>query len=271
VQPYRIILFGEKVSLKKILSPVVKMVGGELILATGEISDTLIYDLAERCAADQRPSVVLYFSDFDPSGYQMPISVARKLQAFADLEFYGLNIQLHQVALDLAQVRGLGLPSTPLKPSEKRSRHWIEVMHHEQTEIDSLIILHPETLTQIALEAIKPFYDPMIAERVCATEEQWKTQCSQLVSRAPGYAEAREGIKLVLETAHRSAEGLEAAQLAASSLLEELEPPPIELPKAQIDPQIQPPIPLFKSRDTYIEATLRLIERKKLVGVQDTD
>jgi hypothetical protein len=27
------------------------------------------------------------------------------LQAFADLEFYGLDIQLHQVALDLAQVR----------------------------------------------------------------------------------------------------------------------------------------------------------------------
>jgi hypothetical protein len=114
VQPYRIILFGEKVSLKKILLPIVKMVGGELILATGEISDTLIYDLAERCADDQRPSVVLYFSDFDPSGYQMPISVARKLQAFADLEFYGLDIQLHQVALELAQVRALGLPSTPL-------------------------------------------------------------------------------------------------------------------------------------------------------------
>jgi hypothetical protein len=144
-------------------------------------------------------------------------------------------------------------------------------MHHEQTEIDSLIILHPETLTQIALEAIKPFYDPALAERVRATQEQWKTQCTQLVSRAPGYEEARAGIELVLETVSRSAEELQAAQLSANSLLDELEPPPIELPKAEIDPEIQPPTPLFKSRDTYVEATLRLIERKKLVAVQDTD
>jgi hypothetical protein len=28
---------------------------------------------------------VLYFSDFDPSGYQMPVSVSRKLQALRDL------------------------------------------------------------------------------------------------------------------------------------------------------------------------------------------
>jgi hypothetical protein len=111
------------------------MVGGELLLPTGEISDTLIYELAARCALDPRPSVILYFSDFDPSGYQMPISVSRKLQALHDLSYPDLKIQFHQVALTLAQVRELGLPSTPLKATEKRAGPWIEALQHEQREI----------------------------------------------------------------------------------------------------------------------------------------
>jgi hypothetical protein len=271
VQPCRIIFLGEKVSLKKILLPITQMVGGELLLPTGETSDTMIAELAGRCSLDSRPSVVLYFSDFDPSGYQMPVSFTRKLQALRDLRYPELDIRVHHVALTLDQVRQLGLPSTPLKPTEKRADRWRQAMQHEQTEIDALAALRPEQLRIIALEAIKPFYDPALVERVRAAQEQWKTQCSQLVSRVPGSQEARASIELVLETACRSAEELAAAQLAASSLLEGLEPPPIELPKAQINPAIQPPTPLFNSRDTYVEATLRLIERKKLVGVQDTD
>jgi hypothetical protein len=38
-----------------------------------------------RAAEDGRPSVVLYLSEFDPSGHNMPIVVSRKLQALRDL------------------------------------------------------------------------------------------------------------------------------------------------------------------------------------------
>ena len=38
--------------------------------------------MADRSAArDGRPMVVFYFSDCDPSGWQMPVSLYRKLQA----------------------------------------------------------------------------------------------------------------------------------------------------------------------------------------------
>ena len=80
-QPYRIILIGEKTSLRDVLRPIAEMVGGELLLPTGEASDTMIAGIAARASIDSRPSVTLYFSDFDPSGHQMPISVSRKLQA----------------------------------------------------------------------------------------------------------------------------------------------------------------------------------------------
>ena len=84
-QPYRICLCGEKASLRPILEPLARRHLAEMVLPTGEMSDTLISGIASRAAADGRPLVVLYFSDFDPSGWQMPISVARKLQALGDL------------------------------------------------------------------------------------------------------------------------------------------------------------------------------------------
>jgi hypothetical protein len=60
-----------------VLRPLAERCQGELILPSGEMTDTLIHDLAGRTFAG-RPAVVLYFSDFDPAGRDMPANVARK-------------------------------------------------------------------------------------------------------------------------------------------------------------------------------------------------
>ena len=65
-QPYRIIFIGEKSSLGDELRSLAERIGAELVLPTGEISDTLIAGIAARAAADGRPAVVLYFSRFRP-------------------------------------------------------------------------------------------------------------------------------------------------------------------------------------------------------------
>jgi hypothetical protein len=82
-RPYFI---GEKTSLKTVLQPFAERVKGELLLPTGEISDTLIAEMAARAITDKRPTIVFYFSDFEPSWHQMPISMARKLQTLRDLK-----------------------------------------------------------------------------------------------------------------------------------------------------------------------------------------
>jgi hypothetical protein len=271
VQPYRIILLGEKTSLKKVLLPIAQMVGGELLLPTGEASDTMIAELAGRCSLDSRPSVVLYFSDFDPSGYQMPVSVARKLQALKDLRYPLLDIRLHHVALNLDQVRNLALPSTPLKPSEKRADRWRAAMRHEQTEIDALAALRPEELRTIALEAVKPFYDPTLAQRIQQAEARWREQCKNLIGAQRAFQEARQSIELILETARQAAGKLEEAQTEASSILQEVEPPPIELPPAQIDSLIKEPTSLFNSRDNFVRTSRRLLQRKRLAGEEGSE
>jgi hypothetical protein len=134
-QTHRIIFYGEKSSLSVVLRTIATAVGAEMILATGESSDSHIASMTRRVSEDGRPAVVFYFSDFDPSGHQMPISVARKLQALRDLYYPDLNIKLYPVALTIEQIRSLDLPSSPLKGTEKRAKRWREAHGHDQTEI----------------------------------------------------------------------------------------------------------------------------------------
>jgi hypothetical protein len=173
VQPYKLVLVGEKTSLGDVLGPIAEDHAADLYLPAGEISDTRIYQMARIGAEDARPMVVLYFADCDPAGWQMPISVGRKLQALRDLQFPELDFRVQRVGLTPDHVREYGLPSTPLKPEEKRADDWMEKMGVEQTEIDALAALQPELLRRLALEAISPFYDYTLGDRVAQAHRDW--------------------------------------------------------------------------------------------------
>ena len=79
-QPYRLVFFGEKTSLKDVLGPLGEEFSADLYL--GDRPDQQRPPLQHRQglgAADGRPTVVFTFSDRDPSGYwDMPISIAHK-------------------------------------------------------------------------------------------------------------------------------------------------------------------------------------------------
>jgi hypothetical protein len=99
-QPYRLVFIGEKSSLGEILRPIAETVG-ELLLPAGEMTSTLTYDMVARAAASRRRTIVFYLHDFDPAGHSMPISVARKGQAFRDLEFPRLKLDSNVAAIQI--------------------------------------------------------------------------------------------------------------------------------------------------------------------------
>ena len=261
-QPYRIAFLGEKSSLAPVLRPLAQRIGAEMLLPTGEATATMVAEMAYRAVADGRELVVLYFADFDPSGNQMAVSVARKLQALHHLHYPGLKLQLHSVALTLEQVRRLDLPSTPLKESERRADKWRAVMHHEQTEIDALAALRPDALRQIAEESIRPFYDPTLSRRTREAQSRWEDEAQERLREHPAYAEEYDLIATAHEELTTAADELRSAQDRARSLLDEVEPPPVELPEPEID--VEAPAPLFTTRDDYVTATLRLKAHKAL-------
>jgi len=269
-QTHRIIFYGEKSSLAEVLRPIAVEIGAEMIIVVGESSNTRIEEAAERLVADGRPGVLLYFSDFDPSGHQMPVSVGRKLQALRDLCYPSLDIKLYPVALTLEQVRSLGLPSAPLKDKEKRSGAWRAAFDgHEQTEIDALVELHPDVLRQATYDAIRPFYDFTLNDRVSRVGDDWRIKTNRALARKKDYRSAVERIKAAWEEARAAIADLTKEQQRAVDALRETMPPAPELPNAK--PEGEAGCPLFDSTNDFVAATRRLRQHKKLDFDEDED
>ena len=185
--------------------------GANMYLCAGEISDTLVYEMARDAATDGRQLIVFTFSDFDPAGWQMPISIGRKLQALRDLMFPGLRAQVVSVSLTLDQVIAERLPTTPVKESERRAEKWdrafgpalrgaglVTGRQPAQVEIDALASIRPDVLRRITLEKIAPYWDETLARRTTVRAAQWQAMARAVVDaqidddRLAGIKEAAE-------------------------------------------------------------------------------
>jgi hypothetical protein len=257
IQPYRLVLIGEKGSLLDVLGPVAEARRADLYLPTGEISDSLIYRIAADTDTDGRQLVVLYFADCDPSGWQMGISVARKLQAFQAGWFPKISFEVHRVALTPDQVRAYGLPSTPLKDTERRADRWQAATGLAQTEIDALAALQPDLLRRIALDAIAPFYDTSLERRVSEARRDWLNQAQTVVDASLDHdalAAIRADAALKLgEMRDQITEINEALQVDVN---EDDLPEPV-IPEPIIDEDAHP-LPLISSGWDWVYQTERL-------------
>jgi hypothetical protein len=266
-QLYRIAFVGEKSSLNPILRPIAEKIGAELILPTGQLSSTLIHGVAERAYKDGRPLVILYFSDFDPAGFGMAVVISRQLQAFRDFQYPSLKAQVHPVALTVDQVREFNLPSAPLKETVHGRDRWIETFHHEQTEIDALCALKPELLEEITEEAIRPFYDEDLEDKRQDRESEWEEDAAEVLEAHPGYAEQLS----IITEAHRelkdAAARLYEARARAEEVLENVEPPNLFEPEAEIYEEA--PDPIFTTEDDFVTASLKLKAYRELVGADE--
>jgi hypothetical protein len=266
-QPYRLALYGEKTSLAPVLRPIAERFKADLYLPTGEISDTQMHIMATNGAEDGRPLIVFTVSDFDPAGWQMPISIGRKLQAFRNSLFPDLEFEVRPVALTREQAESLDLPSIPLKETERRADKWRAAMGREQTEIDALATLRPSDLTRIVTGAIMPFYDADLTSRVWRAKSDWEDRTREalneqlddehLAALRGHLAEQIVGIRKQLREIESQ------ARLATRDL--DIELPPIVIPDPEIDETLQGK-PLISSRWSWPEQTRALIDRKRYAG-----
>jgi hypothetical protein len=261
VQPYKIVLMGEKSSLDDVLAPIATVHEADLYLPTGEPSDTMLHQMARIAAEDGRPMVVLYFSDCDPAGWHMPLSVARKLQALKVGFFPGLEFEVHRVALTPQQVREYGLPSTPLKDSERRADRWRDAMGIEQTEIDALASLRPDLLRQIARDAIAPFYDSTLDTRVFNAKVRWLDTAQAIVNDATDSEELERLRREATIKLNELRDEIDAINRALRVDTSRFALPPLIVPTAELN-DASNGLPLLDSRWPFAEQCQRLIDSK---------
>jgi hypothetical protein len=262
-QKYRLAMYGEKSSLEDVLLPIARQYGADLFLPSGEMSDTLIWQLASAAADDGRPLVLFTFSDCDPAGWQMPISISRKLQAFKTMLYPDLEFEVIRVGLTPGHVRAYGLPSTPLKEKETRADKWTEATGVRQTEIDALATLQPNVLRRIALEAIQPYFDRTLASRVRVAESEWESAAQARFDELIGEEQLHE---IAISAELRLGELREEIARVSDSLrvefdTSELDLPAIEIPEF-VEPDLDKPDTLIDSRDEFVDQCADLIASK---------
>jgi hypothetical protein len=264
-QAFHLVVYGEKTSLDEVLGPLCARRDADLYLPSGEISNSLLHKMAENGAKDGRPMIVFVLADFDPAGNQMAVSIGRKLQAFRDLFFPDLEFDVIPVALTEVQVRELGLPSTPLKETERRAAGWRE-RHNglEQTEIDALATLQPAVLTRIVEKAMAPYYDRTLGRRVFEAKQAWLTEAQARLDERVDHdivESLRVDATLAVETFKAEIERInDAARRSADVFRLDLPDPVVPTPAL---PDVEGlPKPLVSTRWPWAEQTKALVARK---------
>jgi hypothetical protein len=262
-QKYRLAMYGEKASLEDVLGPIAEQYDADLFLPSGEMSDTLIWQMASSAAADGRPLVLFTFSDCDPAGWQMPISIARKLQAFKAMLYPDLEFRVVRVGLTPEHVRRYGLPSTPLKEKESRADKWTEATGVRQTEIDALATLRPEVLRDVALEAIQPFFDSTLHSRAAAAQSEWLAVAQ---ARFDEVFTPDDRAALIEEAQEELADLQQQMDELSDSLRVDVDPDVLDLPEIVVpefvDGDDEWPKLLVDSDDAFVNQCAHLIASK---------
>ena len=165
------------------------------------------------------------------------------------------------MALTVEQVTELGLPSSPLKETERRADRWRQAYGVEQTEIDALATLQPDVLREIVEDAFEPYYDDTLEERVDEAREDWLQRAQAAIDaqvdaeilvalreQATRFAELGAAINDINEQLRLAADGFRL--------------PAIEVPHPEIDEEVERQA-LVSFDDNWVAATRALIARKQ--------
>jgi hypothetical protein len=182
-QPVHVEILIEKSTQNDILEPLAERYGINIVPGTGEISSTRCREIVARARQNgSRPVRILYVSDFDPAGQDMPVSAARKIEYEIDKLGLRLDIQLRHVALTAQQCIDYRLPRIPTKETDKRVGRFEQNFGAGQTELDALEALHPGTLEQILVREIKRYHDPDLTRRHHAKNRR-RAGCASRIER----------------------------------------------------------------------------------------
>jgi hypothetical protein len=162
-QPEYVEVCLEKDALSGIFEDVLRPYRVTLNIGRGYDSWSAIKAMADRLLerADQYP-VLLFFTDFDPSGEGMVSSYSERLNWFAEQpRWSGLNFEIKKLALTAEDARGL--PTIPTKERDTRREAFIEEHGDNTVELDALPV---EDLRQRIIDGVEAVKDLGALEQV---------------------------------------------------------------------------------------------------------
>ena len=150
-QSYNVLISLEKDALSRLVSKVANMYSVRTFPTRGYPSFTYVQRMASyiRRRLKGKPTTILYFGDFDPSGFDIERDLTDRLRKYGAGDF-----KVKRIALTQEQILEYQLPPMPVKKSDARAPSFISTHGDEAVELDAL---DPNVLQHIVADAIENY------------------------------------------------------------------------------------------------------------------
>lgn len=162
----------EKDALSGVFEPITDKYDVYLVIGRGYPSLSALNDAARRFPED-KPTTILYFGDFDPTGEDIPRSIKSNLS-----ECFGKRVNLERIAITSADVEEYNLPPAPTKRSDPRSSGFVQKHGDVAVELDAL---PPDVLQEKIESSIKRHIDIEQFEQDVKLEEKERIRLRKLI------------------------------------------------------------------------------------------
>jgi len=148
--------------------------GVPILALSGYGSQSYVDDVVDDVSPD-RPAVLLYAGDFDPSGEDIDRDFVARTDCWD---------KVIRVALSAEQVVTYRLPPNPGKATDSRAAGFL-ARHGELVQVE-LDALPPETLRQLFTDALDQYWDVSAYERVLERERVERAELRELADHFTG-------------------------------------------------------------------------------------
>ncbi len=120
-QPGNLEIWLEKDALAGLFYQVTYQFDVPLMVTRGYPSITYLNDAASIIGRRGKPTVILYFGDYDPSGMDIEKNIHRSIQKYAP----NADVTFERVAITKQQIGQWNLPTRPTKENDSRLKTWM--------------------------------------------------------------------------------------------------------------------------------------------------
>lgn len=168
-QEFSVYIGVEKMALAELLRLWFGKYGIGVLVLRGYASQTYIDDIAEEVNDADRPAILIYGGDFDPSGMDIQRDFVSRTGCWEFVE---------RVALSWELVEQYNLPPLPGKASDSRAARFEE--EHGQLVQVELDALPPDTLRELYEAEFDRWWDQEVYESVLEQEERDRARLKPL-------------------------------------------------------------------------------------------
>jgi len=259
MQRYHVEVWAEKTTMDDILVPLCSQTATNYVSGAGYLSITaMVKLLRNRVRHLEKPCRILYVSDFDAAGKNMPRQMARQMQYWIETYAADCDIRVE-----------------PIVMTAEQAREYPEAPDTGAVELDAMEAINPGELERIVRGSIAPFRDPELRTRVQevaeeaqdALDEEFEDTCAIELSELRAiedeaevvYERYRETLSGVAAAMERELEPLRERLQRVEEAMEEklshgeMEPELPELPEPEVASEGVDDGWLFDARRDYLE------------------